>query len=73
MNIITPLPKGAAHATELPGNSVTSFLKMVGDGPGLFADGSPDGWLGMLMSGLAGVLVLFAMWLYFALKVLLLI
>ena len=55
MNIITPLPKGAAHATELPGNSVTSFLKMVGDGPGLFADGSPDGWLGMLMSGLAGV------------------
>jgi len=32
MNIITPLPKGAAHAAELPGNSVTSFLKMVGDG-----------------------------------------
>src|SRR6266700_4650630 len=28
MNIITPLPKGTAHAAELPGNSVTSFLKM---------------------------------------------
>ncbi len=55
MNIVTPLPKGAAHATELPGNSVTSFLKMAGDGTGLFADDSPDGWLGMLMSGLSGV------------------
>ena len=55
MNIITPLPNGAAHAAELPGNSVTSFLKMVGDGTGLFADDSPDGWLGMLMSGLSGV------------------
>ena len=55
MNIITPLAKGAAHATELPGNSVASFLKMVGDSTGLFADDSPDGWLGMLMSGLAGV------------------
>ena len=55
MNIITPLPKGAADATELPGNSVTSFLKMAGDSTGLFADDIPDGWLGMLMSGLAGV------------------
>jgi hypothetical protein len=51
MNITTPLPKGTALAAERPGNSVTSFL----DSAGVFADGSPDGWLGMLMSGLAGV------------------
>jgi hypothetical protein len=34
---------------------VTSFLKMVGDHTGLFADDSPDGWLGLLTSGLSGV------------------
>ncbi|HEY5126543.1 MAG TPA: acriflavin resistance protein, partial [Bradyrhizobium sp.] len=28
---------------------------MVGDSTGLFADDSPDGWLGMLMSGLSGI------------------
>src|ERR1700680_3566002 len=28
---------------------------MVGDRTGLFADDSPDGWLGILMSGLSGV------------------
>ena len=55
MNLTSPLLKGAAHAAELPGDSVTSFLKMVGDSTGLFADDSPDGWLGMLMSGLSGV------------------
>src|ERR1700686_2874101 len=55
MNITSPILKGAAHAAELPGDSVTSFLKMVADSTGLFADDSPDGWLGMLMSGLAGV------------------
>jgi hypothetical protein len=55
MNITSPIPKGAAHAAELPVDSVTSFLKMVADSTGLFADDSPDGWLGMLMSGLAGV------------------
>jgi hypothetical protein len=44
MNLTSPIPQGAA---ELPGYSVASFLKMAGD--------SPDGWLGILMSGLAGV------------------
>jgi hypothetical protein len=55
MNITTPIFKGAAHVAELPGDSVTSFLKAVGDSTGLWADDSPDGLLGMLMSGLAGV------------------
>jgi hypothetical protein len=55
MNITTPFLKGAARAAELPGDSVASFLKMVGDSTGLFAGDSPDGPLGVLMSGLAGV------------------
>ena len=55
MNITSPILKGAAHAAALPGDSVTSFLKMVADTTGLFADNSSDGVMGMLMSGLAGV------------------
>ena len=55
MNLTTPILKGAADAAELPGDSVTSFLKMIGDSIGLFADDSPDGALGLVMSGLAGV------------------
>jgi hypothetical protein len=53
MNITTPVLQGAAHVAALPGESVTSFLKMLGDSTGLFADDGPE--LGMLMSGLAGV------------------
>src|SRR5471032_5088 len=55
MNLTSPIPRGAAHLAELPGDSVASLLKMVGDGTGLFADDGPDGALGMLMSGLSGV------------------
>ena len=55
MNMTSPILNGAAHAADLPGDSVTSFLKMVADMTGLFADDSSDGVLGMLMSGLAGV------------------
>ncbi|HET7122802.1 MAG TPA: acriflavin resistance protein [Bradyrhizobium sp.] len=55
MNLTSPILKGAVHAAELPGDSVTSFLKMVGDHTGLLADDSPDGWLGLLTSGLSGV------------------
>ena len=55
MNLTSPILKSATRAAELPGDSVTSFLKTVGDSTGLFADDSPDGSLGMLMSGLAGV------------------
>ena len=53
MNITSPI--GAAHAAELPGDTVTSLLRMVSDSSALSADDSPDGVLGMLMSGLAGV------------------
>jgi hypothetical protein len=55
MNISSPILNGAAHAAALPGDSVTSFLKIIADTTGLFADDSSDGVLGMLMSGLAGV------------------
>jgi hypothetical protein len=55
MNITSPIMKGVAHVAELPGDSATSFLKMIADTTGLFADDSSDGVLGMLMSGLAGV------------------
>ncbi len=55
MNLTSPFLQGAVHAAALPGDSVTSLLKMVGDSTGLFADDSPDGWLGLAMSGLAGV------------------
>jgi len=55
MNITSPLLKGAAHAAEIPSDSVTSLLKAVGDSIGLFADDSPDGPLGLVMSGLSGV------------------
>jgi hypothetical protein len=55
MNLTSPLLKGMASAAELPGDSVASFLKMIGDSTGLFADDGPDGTLGLLMSGLAGV------------------
>ena len=55
MNLTSPFLKGAARAADLPGDSVTSLLKMVADSTDLLADDSPDGWLGMLMSGLAGV------------------
>ena len=54
MDITTPILAGAAHLAALPGDSVTSFLKMIGEGTGLFDDG-PDGGLGMVMSGLSGI------------------
>ena len=48
MNITSPILTGAANAAELPGDSVTSFLRA-------FGAGSPDGGLGVIMSALAGV------------------
>jgi len=39
---------------ELPGDSVTSILRVIGTSTGLFDDG-PDGGLGLVMSALAGV------------------
>jgi hypothetical protein len=54
MNITSPAIKGVADVAGLPGDSVTSLLKMVGDSTGLFAD-DPDGTLGVVMSGLSGI------------------
>ena len=53
MNITSPILTGAANAAELPGDSVTSFLRAFGAGRP-FSD-SPDGGLGIIMSALAGV------------------
>ena len=55
MNLTSPILKGAVHAADLPGDSVTSFLKTIASTAGFFADDSPDSWLGLLMSGLSGV------------------
>jgi hypothetical protein len=54
MNITSPMMAGAARLAELPGDSVTSLLRMIGAGTGLFDD-SVDGGLGVVMSALAGV------------------
>ena len=54
MNITSPIMAGAVRAAELPGDSVTSFLRMIGAGTGLFDD-SVDGGLGLVMSALSGV------------------
>lgn len=51
MNLTSPVPHGAA---DTAGSSVTSLLQAVAGG-GLFVGDNPDGWLGMAMSGLAGV------------------
>ena len=54
MNITTPILAGVTHLAALPGDSVSSFLKMIGEGTGLFDD-SPNGGFGMVMSGLSGI------------------
>ena len=53
MNITSPLLNGASRMAALPGDSMTSLLKAIGNTTGLFGDG-PDGGLGMVMSGVAG-------------------
>jgi hypothetical protein len=54
MNITAPILKGVTHLAALPGDSVSSFLKMIGEATGLFDD-SPDRGLGLVMSGLSGI------------------
>ena len=49
MNITSPVLTGAGHAAQLPGDSMSSFLRAIG-----FVD-SPDGGLGVIMSALAGI------------------
>jgi hypothetical protein len=53
MNITTPLLNGASQIAAMPGDSITSLLKAIGDFTGLFGDG-PDGALGLVISGAAG-------------------
>src|SRR5260221_4254512 len=55
MNITTPILNGAAQGAAMPGDSVASFLKMIGGGLGLFADDGQYGSLGLWMSGIPGV------------------
>ena len=55
MNLSSPALKGAAEMAEIPGGTVNSLLRVIGDFTGLFAADGPDGGLGMVMSGLAGV------------------
>ena len=55
MNLTSPILKSAAQVSDLPGDSMSSLLRMVGDATGLFSTDGPDGGLGMIMSGLAGV------------------
>ena len=55
MTLTSPVLNGAARAAEIPGDSVTTVLRVIGDFTGLFAADGPDGGLGMVMSGLAGV------------------
>src|SRR5215218_396885 len=54
MNITSPLLSGAARVADVPGDSMTSLLRMIGAGTGWFDD-SVDGGLGIAMSALAGV------------------
>src|SRR5258708_16526080 len=54
MNITSPILAGAARVADLPGDSMTSLLKMIGAGTGWFDD-SVDCGLGVVMSALAGV------------------
>ena len=56
MNLTSPGLKGAARIADLPADAVTSLLRTVSERTGFWpgAD-TPDGWLGMAMSGLAGV------------------
>jgi hypothetical protein len=54
MDLISSLPEGATELAEQPADAVTSMLRMIADGAGFSADNSPDAWLGIVMSGLAG-------------------
>jgi len=56
MNLASsPVLKGAADLIGLPGSSVSSLLRALADGIGLFPDDGSDGSLALVTSGLAGV------------------
>jgi hypothetical protein len=54
MNLASPFLSGAARAAE-PSPDSAAFLLRVSDSSRFAGDDIPDGWLGMLMSGLAGI------------------
>ena len=54
MNLASPVLNSAASIAGFPRRSATSLLQPISDGVGLFPDDSPDGSLGLAMSGLAG-------------------
>jgi hypothetical protein len=55
MSFISPFLIAAARLADLPGDTVASLLRMVAGSGGSAADDGADGWLGMAMSGLAGI------------------
>lgn len=56
MSLLSTFSQGAARAAEIPGDSTAAFLKTLADGAGLTAaDDGQSGWLGLVMSGLAGI------------------
>src|SRR5262249_19169602 len=52
MNVLTPLFAGAGQIADIPGESITSLVRKIGELTGLFND---DSGLGLVLSGLAGV------------------
>jgi hypothetical protein len=59
MNITSPILTGAARAAGFLDDSLTSLLQAIGSGAAWFDD-SPDGGLGVAMSGLSGVVAALA-------------
>lgn len=53
MNITTLMWKGAGQIAAMPGDSITSLLKAIGDFTGLFGDG-PGGGFDLVISAVAG-------------------
>jgi hypothetical protein len=60
MNLASPLLSGAARSAGPTSDSV-AFLLKVSDSSGFVGDDIPDSWLGLLMSGLAGIAVALAL------------
>lgn len=60
MNLTSPFLKSVADMAGIPGDSVTSLLKMVADSTDPLAEESPDGWLGVQMSALLGFAAILA-------------
>jgi hypothetical protein len=55
MNLTSLFLKAAAEAAGLPADTASTWLRTLADSGIFFGDDSPDGGLGLVMSGLAGV------------------